>query len=262
MGRPFALGHMKWQSDALGLGDHDEMSTLKAYHLPGAFGLPTVSPFCLKLDAFLRMTGIEHESVTAATPFAGPKKKAPWITYQGRTIGDSTFIIDFLKQEFSVDPDAHQDERQRAIGVAVQRLVEEYLYWAMVYDRWVREENWPILKGTVLGSIPAPARALLAPYARRSVKKQLEGHGMGLHSPDEIEAIARKDIGALAAILGDQEWFGAEKISMIDATVYSLLANIAFVDFTSPMKAMIADHANLTQWLERMRAELWPEAHS
>ena len=236
------------------------MSELKAYHLPGAFGLPTVSPFCLKLDAFLRMTGIEHESITAATPFAGPKKKAPWIRYKGRTIGDSTFIIDFLKKEFSVDPDAHLDERQRSVGVAVQRLVEEYLYWAMVYDRWVREENWPILKGTVLGSIPAPARTVLAPYARRSVKKQLAGQGMGLHSAKEIEDIARKDVGALAAILGDQNWFGGSRISMIDATVYSLLANIAFVEFSSPMKAMIAGHSNLTAWLERMRAELYPES--
>lgn len=235
------------------------MSDLKAYHLPGAFGLPTVSPFCLKLDAFLRMTGIEHESITAATPFAGPKKKAPWITYKGRTIGDSTFIIDFLKEEFSVDPDAHLSARQRGVALAVQRMIEENLYWAMVYDRWVREENWPILKGTVLGSIPAPVRAMLAPYARRSVKKQLEGHGLGLHSPGEIEAVAQKDIGALAAILGEGPWFAGERISMLDATVYSLLANIAFVGFHSPMKAMIESHPNLDAWLARFRNELYPD---
>ena len=32
------------------------MGKLAAYHLPGAWGLVSVSPFCLKLDAFLRMT--------------------------------------------------------------------------------------------------------------------------------------------------------------------------------------------------------------
>ncbi len=56
------------------------MGKLAAYNLPGAWGLLSVSPFCLKLDAFLRMTGIEHE---------------------GRKIGDSTFIILYLKEQFS-----------------------------------------------------------------------------------------------------------------------------------------------------------------
>ena len=235
------------------------MSELKAYHLPGAWGLPTVSPFCLKLDSFLRMTGLEHQSITASTPFGGPKKKAPWIEYKGKKLGDSSFIIEFLKQEFEADPDAHLSPEQRGVAVAIQRLIEENLYWAMVYDRWVREENWPILKSTVLGSIPAPALMILAPFARRGVKQQLAGHGMGLHSPDEIEAIAARDIAALSNLLGDRDWFLGEQISMGDATVYSLLANIAFVEFSSPMKALIRSHPNLTNWLVRFRDQLYPE---
>lgn len=229
------------------------MSTLKAYHLPGRWGLPTVSPFCLKLDAFLRMTGIEHKSITASTPFGGPKKKAPWIEHDGRKIGDSSLIIEYLKETFGVDPDAHLDARQRATTHTIQRLVEENLYWAMVYDRWCRDENWPILKNSVLGDIPAPARALLAPYARRSVKKQLAGHGLGLHSPEDIESIARRDIDALAALLGDAPWFHGETPSMADATVYSLLANILWVKFESPMKAMIEAHPPLVAMLEAFR---------
>ncbi len=239
------------------------MSELKAYHLPGVSGtdggLVTVSPFCLKLDSFLRMAGIEHQSITASTPFPGPKKKAPWIEYQGRTLGDSTLIIDFLKSEFGKDPDAHLTDAQRGTGIAIQRLIEENLYWAMVYDRWCREENWPILKGTVLGSIPAPIRMALAPIARRGVKKQLSGHGMGLHSPAEIETIAAKDIGALAAILSGGPWFFGASISSTDAAVYSLLANIMFVPFSSPMKAMIEAHPTLIEWLHRFRREIYPE---
>ncbi len=235
------------------------MNKLAAYHLPGAWGLVSVSPFCLKLDSFLRMAEIDHQSITAATPFPGPKKKAPWIEYQGRILGDSTLIIDFLKEEFGKDPDAHLTDDQRGSAIAIQRLIEENLYWAMVYDRWCRDENWPILKGTVLGSIPAPVRMILAPVARRGVKKQLAGHGMGLHSPAEIEGIARKDIGALAAMLGAGPWFFGDRISSTDAAVYSLLANIMFVEFTSPMKAMIEAHPGLVDWLGRFRREIYPE---
>lgn len=235
------------------------MAELRTYHLPGAWGLPTVSPFCLKLDAFLRMTGIEHESLTSSTPFGGPKKKAPWIEYKGKKLGDSTLIIDFLKQEFGKDPDANLDAGQRATIVAIQRLIEENLYWALVYDRWVREENWPRLKSTVLGDIPAPVRALLAPYARYAVKKQLAGHGMGLHSPEEIDAIAKKDIDALAALLGEGPWYFGDQPTMADATVYSLLANILFVEFESPMKDMIRAYPTLTAMLERFRARFYTD---
>jgi len=233
------------------------MSELTAYHLPGRWGLVSVSPFCLKLDAFLRMTGIPHRSVTAATPFAGPKKKAPWIEHEGRTIGDSAFIIAYLIERFGIDPDAALTPAQRGQAVAIQRLVEENLYWAMVYDRWVREENWPILKGSVLGEIAAPVRALLAPMARRGVKKQLAGHGMGLHSDDDIQAIARRDLGALAGMLGEQDWFFGAEPGLADATVFSLLANIRYPEFASPMRAMIESHTNLAHHTDRFRARFY-----
>ncbi|MEP2734743.1 MAG: glutathione S-transferase family protein [Erythrobacter sp.] len=234
------------------------MAELRVFHLPGGWGLPTVSPFCLRLDAFLRLTGIEHEAETAPTPFPGPKNKAPWIEYKGKKLGDSSLIIAFLMEEFGVDPDTHLDDSQRGMAVAIQRLVEENLYWAMVYDRWCRTENWPILKGSVLGEIPTPIRMFLAPIARRGVKKQLSGHGMGLHSAKDIECIASRDIDALAAMLGNRPYFFGERPSMADAAVYSLLANIRDVAFTSPMKAMIEGHSNLTAMLDRFKAEVYP----
>jgi glutathione S-transferase len=233
------------------------MSELKVYHLPGRWGLVSVSPFCLKLDAFLRMTEIPHQSITAATPFGGPKKKAPWIEHEGRKIGDSAFIIAYLIERFGKDPDATLTPAQRGQAVAIQRLVEENLYWAMVYDRWVREENWPILKGSVLGRIPAPIRALIAPKARRDVQAQLRGHGLGLHSEADVRAIARRDIDALAAMLGDQDWFFGIEPTLADATVFSLLANIRYVEFTSPMQAMIEGHANLAAFIDRFRARFY-----
>ncbi|MEO9462557.1 MAG: glutathione S-transferase family protein [Marinomonas sp.] len=233
------------------------MNDLRVFHLPGAWGLPSVSPFCLRLDAFLQMSGIAHERITAPTPFPAPKNKAPWIEYKGETMGDSSLVIAFLMKEFDVDPDAHLNTEQRGMAVAIQRLIEENLYWAMVYDRWRRPENWALLKGTVLSAIPAPIRMVLAPIARRGVSKQLNGHGMGNHSPDEIAAIAQRDIDALAGILGEKPFFLGGSPSMADAAVYSLLINIRDVEFASPMKAMIAAHANLNAMLDRFKAQIY-----
>jgi glutathione S-transferase len=234
------------------------MSQVKAYHLPGGWGLISVSPFCLKLDAILRMAGIDHEAITTPAPFGGPKRKAPWIEHEGRKIGDSSFIVAYLFERFGGDPDAALTPAQRGQAVAIQRLIEENLYWAMVHDRWSRPENWPILKDSVLGAIPTPLRKLIAPVARRGVLRQLKGHGMGLHSAPEIAQIAQRDIDALAAMLGDQDWFFGDRPTTTDAVVYSLLANIHYPEFSSPMKAMLQAHPNLIGFLERFRARFYP----
>ena len=52
------------------------------------------------------MTGIPYESVADATPFRGPKGMLPWIEHDGRTIGDSGFIIECLEQRFGCNPNA------------------------------------------------------------------------------------------------------------------------------------------------------------
>lgn len=234
------------------------MGKLVAYHLPGAWGLVSVSPFCLKLDAFLRMTGIEHEAVTAPVPFGGPKRKAPWIEHEGRKIGDSTFIILYLKQRFGVNPDSRLSSEQQGMALAIQRMIEENLYWVMVNDRWNTPDNWSLLKSTVLGAIPKLPREILAPIARRGVIKQLLGHGMGKHSAEEIAAIGARDIDALAALLGGKLWFFGDEPTETDAVVYSLLANIYSVGFSSPMKAHIAGYGNLVSFIERFAARFYP----
>lgn len=178
------------------------MSELVVHQIPGAWGLPSVGPFSLKLETYLRIVEIPYRTVVEATPFTGPKRKLPWIEHEGRKIGDSGFIITYLEKRFGCDPNAHLSAAERAVALSMRRLIEENLYWAMVYDRWMVEENWRITRNVVLGMIPTPIRQVIAPIARRSVRRQLEGHGIGRHSREEIHAIGRKDIGALADFVG------------------------------------------------------------
>ena len=51
------------------------MSELVVHVIPPAWGLPSIGPFCLKLEAHLRMADVPYRSVVDATPFKGPKGK-------------------------------------------------------------------------------------------------------------------------------------------------------------------------------------------
>jgi glutathione S-transferase len=233
------------------------VSELVLHVIPPAWGLPSIGPFCLKVEAHLRMVEVPYRSVVDATPFKGPKGKLPWIEHEGQRIGDSGFIVDYVTRRFGRDPDAALSAGARAVAAAFRRLLEENLYWTMVYDRWLVDANWPITKETVLGLIPAPARLLVAPVARRGVRRQLAGHGIGLHSRDEIHAIGCRDIGALADFLGEKPFLMGDAPTSIDAVAYGLLANIAWAPVASPVQDAIAQRPNLGTHLERMRARFF-----
>jgi hypothetical protein len=114
------------------------------------------------------------------------------------------------------------------------------------------EENWRGFRDVVLGGVPAPLRPLVAPLARRGVRRQLAGHGIGLHTREEIHAIGRRDVGAVADFLGDKPFLMGATATEIDATAYGLLANIMNVPIASPVKDAALERANLGAYVERI----------
>lgn len=232
-------------------------SDLVLHELPGAWGLPSVSPFCLKLQTWLRIAGLPYTTIVDPTPFKAPKGKLPFIEHAGRRIGDSGFAIDYVTEKLGVDPDARLSAAERATSLALRRLTEENLYWTMVYDRWVVERNWKEFRSIVLGGIPAPLRIVVAPIARRGVRRQLMGHGIGIHSAEEIHAIGRRDIHALADFLGDKPFFFGEEATGFDAIAYGFLANMLEVPMESPVKDAGLARGNLVAYLQRVRVRYW-----
>jgi glutathione S-transferase len=230
------------------------MPEIVVHTLPGAWGLPSVSPFCLKLEVWLRLAKLEYTTVVDATPFGAPKRKLPYIEHEGKRIGDSGFIIEHLEQRYRCGVDASLSASERGAAHALRRLAEENLYWVMVYDRWVVDGNWRIFRDVVLGGVPAPVRPVVAVVARRGVRAQLKGHGIGAHTRDEIHAIGRRDLAAIADFLGDKPYLMGASPSSVDASVYGLLVNIMNAPIATPVKDDARRRANLVAYVERMAA--------
>jgi glutathione S-transferase len=99
---------------------------IKLFQFPRVFGVPNVSPFCCKLETWLRIAGLPYEVVDTPDPRKGPKGKVPFIEDDGVRIGDSSLIIDHLVKTRGVDPDARLDAVQRATALLAQRTLEEH----------------------------------------------------------------------------------------------------------------------------------------
>lgn len=70
---------------------------IRLHQYPPAFGLSSLSPFCIKVEAYLRMAGIPFESVPEVNPWKGPRGRMPYIEARGEKIHDSDQILEYLE---------------------------------------------------------------------------------------------------------------------------------------------------------------------
>ena len=89
---------------------------IKVHRFGPALGLPDASPFVMKVETYLRMTGQAYEPVNADVRKA-PRAQLPFVEVDGKVIPDSTATVDHLEGRRADKLDAHLDE-MRAPGMA------------------------------------------------------------------------------------------------------------------------------------------------
>ncbi len=232
---------------------------IKLYQFPPAFELPNASSFCLKLETYLLMAKIPYESVYGMDMGKTPKGKMPYIVDGDKKIGDSGFVIDYLKQTYGDALDADLTPVDRAISLAMCRLIEDNLYWAMVHNRWMEPENWEKTKVALFSELPPILKSIVPGIAHKDTQKQLQAHGMGKHSSDEIYAIGVADITALSDFLADKSFFFGNEPTSLDAAAYGILANILWAPFDSPLRKKAQQLANIGAYCDRIRARYYAD---
>ena len=227
------------------------------YTTPPIWGLPSMSPACAKLETWLRMAKLPYKTVDASVNFSiAPKGKIPFIEYQGKLVGDSTLIIEILKQKEGIDLDEGLTSSERAISLAFRRMIKENIYWGGIHIRYNREENWQkysqLIGSILLNSFSAEQCELILKDLKQNVLTQMYGHGIGRHSSEEITQILSADFQALSDFLADKPFFMGDKPTTLDATAYGFIGNFIKPPFPSPIVDYLLKLENLYQHCERM----------
>jgi glutathione S-transferase len=180
----------------------------------------------------------------------------------GATLADSNVIIRTLARERGIELDSKRAPEEQARAHAILRMVEESLYFAAVWERWMIPEFWPITRDGYFGTLPGPLRTLFAGLVRRKLKAALYGQGMLRYEPDEIAARAAGDIRALSALLGQQAFFQGEHAGVVDAAVYGVLANLLGFPGRTPLKTALEACPNLVAFCRRIESAYWTDQSS
>ncbi|CAC5358794.1 unnamed protein product [Mytilus coruscus] len=211
---------------------------------------PSLTPYAIKLETYLRMAKIPYENVHSFT--YSKKGKVPWIEYNGETIPDSEFCIEHLNNKLGIDLDKDFTAKERGIARAFQKMLEESTYWSFVLDRWSYDKDWAAFKAM---KVPTLTGYLI----RRDMKKMSYAHGMGRHSSDEVYHIMELDLKAVSDFLGNRKFLLGDKPCQADCSVFGFIGNAYWQSFGSPVESRIKEYRNLCDYCERMKETFWPD---
>ena len=228
-------------------------------HMPPGrpWGMPNLSPFGIKLETYLRMAGWAYEPRPADFRRA-PKGKIPYVSIDGRLVGDSQLIIEELERRRGNTLDAHLTEMQRATGHALRRTLEEALYFILAWQRYGEDSAWQVYRPMIGQIMPALVRPVL-PLIRRGVRKSLWSQGTTRHSTDEITAMGIADLASVAVMLCDQDFLFGSRPSTYDASAFASIEGIAAFPHDSRLRSYLLGAGNLMGYRDRIRARWFAE---
>ena len=221
------------------------------------FGLPDASPFVMKGEMLLKLAGIPYQANTRGFTRA-PKGKLPYIDDGGTIVADSTLIRLHIEKKYGFDFDRALCARERGIAWSVEKMLEDHLYWLMVYWRWMDDDNFDKGPRNFFKRAPALIRPLIVSMVRRKVRANLHGHGIGRHIDAEKTALAERCIDALSQVLADNKYLMGAEPCGADATAFAFIAGAMPTVFESPLRDKLERVPNLVAYKDRMMAEFFP----
>ena len=144
-------------------------------------------------------------------------------------------------------------DKDRAVGLALSRLVDDHLYWIFVASRWLDDGWFPNIVEGFFHIAPWPIRGFIARQARKEVQQTYHLQGLGRHNQEEQEGFARRDLQALQdAVQGDGFLFAAEPC-VYDFAIASFMAGVFDQQPATWMTHVASEYGGLKEYTERVQ---------
>lgn len=229
---------------------------IELYTLGGAFGMRSVSPFCLKLEMLLAHLDLDYSLVIEPDPRKAPKGKMPWAKIDGEVFADSEIIIEVIDRRTDGLVYADLTPQERAYGLGLVRLAEEHLYWLMAAARWLDDDWWPNVKRDFMKIIPAFIRTPVSSLIRRRMKQTVILQGLGAHTLEEQLGFARRDLAALQDAVSESQFLFGDKVSVFDMGIAAIMAGIYDNQPATRLTYIANEFSVLKAYTERVQSYL------
>lgn len=219
---------------------------IKLYQYPSIWGMPSLSPFCSKVFYFLTWAKLPFEVISVSNPRKGPKGKFPVIEDNGVLIADSELIIEHCRQKYEVDIEDSLED------LPIRRLLEEHLYFIILYSRWVDPETRVEIEKPFKPFFPRGLGKISLYIIRLQLRKQGYAQGISRHSRAQIYQKGIDDLSAVEQYLIDNQ---QTKCRLIDMSIYQFLQVIHQTPLDIPLRSYVSSSEAIQDYLSYRRNE-------
>lgn len=223
-----------------------------------AFGLPDGSPFVMKAATLLKLAGLPFETRRSDVR-KSPRHKLPVLVDGDTVVPDSTLIRFYLEDKYGIDFDAGLTPAQKGTAWAIEKLLEDHLYWVEVKNRWLVDSNFDRGPRQYFNAAPALIRPFVMAMIRRQVRNSLWAQGIGRYSDEEVLRMTVRGVDSIAAVLADKPFLMGDKPCGADATVFAFTAGLLCPVFQSRVREHAETLANLVAYRDRGLKLWYPE---
>jgi len=234
---------------------------IKLFVFPRMFSIPNLSPFCCKLETWLRIAKLPYVLVETSDPRGAPRRKLPYIEDGGVRIADSSLIVEHLSRTRSIDLDERLSSSQRATALLVQRTIEEHYAFVLAYTHLLRDEGLRHTR-TRFDRLPSIVRPFVARAVHKSVAKLLWSQGVLRCAHDEIVAAAIADWRAVLTFMSEGPFFFGDHATGVDAIVFGALAPTILTPIETPIRDFLRSQPQVLAYATRMLEGFFPELAS
>ncbi|CAD7699806.1 unnamed protein product [Ostreobium quekettii] len=219
----------------------------------------SASPFVSKLETYLRMAGIDYEARVGMS--GAPKGKVPFIKQGDVTLGDSTFICEYLKNTYkgklqTKEPDTAET---KAVAAACRIICEDNLASGMSYYRWGHPKGFSATKERMSSIVPWFMMWLIPRMIRGKIMKNLYAQGLSRHSEKDVIFLLTSSVEALSGFLGDKRYMTGDVPCAADASVFGMLDNYLNDGLDLEPARIVKRFPNLVRYVTDIRRTYYPE---
>ena len=204
---------------------------------------PSLSPYALKLETFLRMHDVKYK-VEHNVPIHPGTKKCPWITLNGEDVADSQQIIEYLTETLSLVPkyDLERNHKDKIFARGLRSILEDHFNFCVMSKRMIHgkyEDVAPFFPTIVNVKM---VQNFIAQRIMKDIGSQAKAQGIGRLPKETVLKMANEDLEIVSLALGEKNFIMGDEPSELDCAIFAFLV-LNLGDFLNKPKKEVDEEA-------------------